>query len=258
MVMLDGAVYSDPQFSWRWATFPGTLGFAPRSFGRSLAGALLVNIVGSPTASVGYLLRFPMHTNRRVFEFDSAALADRVADNTAKYDLTESEPLIIGSGFGIATDMKISPRDTIYVVSLSQGAIYEISNTAPRQPEDADPDIDGLGQPLTGTFTAPAGTPSGNSPGGTIEIRLNSGRELFCYDAVLRNTVISSPLALRQESGGNDVVTLEIPISAQGQGSGCIPAGAGLVRSIRANTAQFYVGVNGQDRRSAPATAQLQ
>jgi hypothetical protein len=54
-------------------------------------------------------------------------LADRVADNTAKYDITESESLLFGSNFGVATDIRTGPDGDVYVLSLSNGALYEIS-----------------------------------------------------------------------------------------------------------------------------------
>jgi predicted porin len=53
-------------------------------------------------------------------------LNDRVADNTAKYDVTESESLVFGTGFGVGTDIQTGPNGNLYVVSLTLGTIYEI------------------------------------------------------------------------------------------------------------------------------------
>ena len=56
-------------------------------------------------------------------------LADHVADNLfrpTKFDGTESETLLIGTGFGITPDIEQGPDGNLYVVSLSDGAIYEI------------------------------------------------------------------------------------------------------------------------------------
>jgi hypothetical protein len=52
--------------------------------------------------------------------------ADGVADNTAKFDPTESESLIFGTDFGVGTDVRTGPNGNLYVVSLSNGAVYEI------------------------------------------------------------------------------------------------------------------------------------
>jgi len=56
-------------------------------------------------------------------------LEDRVADNTDKFDITESESLLIGRNFGIGTDIQTGPNGNLFVVSLSKGAIYEIYRT---------------------------------------------------------------------------------------------------------------------------------
>jgi hypothetical protein len=53
-------------------------------------------------------------------------LKDRVADNTAKLDITESETLLIGKDFGVATDIETGPNGNLFVVSLTRGAVYEI------------------------------------------------------------------------------------------------------------------------------------
>ena len=40
--------------------------------------------------------------------------------------MTESESLLIGTDFGIVTDIETGPRGNLFVVSLSDGAIYEV------------------------------------------------------------------------------------------------------------------------------------
>ncbi len=57
---------------------------------------------------------------------DDPRLEDRVADNVAKFDITESESLLFGRNFGIGTDIETGPNGNLYVVSLDQGAVYEI------------------------------------------------------------------------------------------------------------------------------------
>jgi hypothetical protein len=53
-------------------------------------------------------------------------LADRVADNIHKWEITESESLRFGHGFGVGTDVQTGPSGNLYVVSLSHGNVYEI------------------------------------------------------------------------------------------------------------------------------------
>jgi hypothetical protein len=76
----------------------------------------------------GSLFRFRLTPDRLHIDVSAdPRLADRVADNSEKYGVTESETLLIGRGFGITPDIKQGPDGNLYVVSLSDGAIYRIS-----------------------------------------------------------------------------------------------------------------------------------
>ena len=74
----------------------------------------------------GHLFRFNLTGNRRKIGVDDPRLEDRVADNVAKNDITESESLLFGTEFGVSTDIETGPNGNLFVVSLSQGAVYEI------------------------------------------------------------------------------------------------------------------------------------
>ena len=52
-----------------------------------------------------------------------------MADNNAKYDITESESLLFGRNVGVTTDVQTGPNGNLFVVSLSRGSIYEIHRT---------------------------------------------------------------------------------------------------------------------------------
>jgi hypothetical protein len=57
-------------------------------------------------------------------------LADKVADNlfrAQKFEGTESETLIVGQGFGTTPDIEQGPDGNLYVVSITDNAIYMIS-----------------------------------------------------------------------------------------------------------------------------------
>ena len=126
LVRIRGSHYRDPVFSWKYAVAPAGIGFLDsRRLGRRYEGNLFVGAART-TLSQGYLMRFVLTRNRRGFAFSDPLLADRVADNTAKFDPTESESLIFGTDFGIGTDIKTGPNGNLYVVSLSNGAVYEI------------------------------------------------------------------------------------------------------------------------------------
>ncbi len=128
MFMLPGARYSDPEFSWKFAVPPAAIGFlSSRALGPQFFGDLFVG-AATPNTAGGYLFRFQLTGNRRNIALDDPRLEDHVADNSAKHDITESESLLIGRDFGVLTDIQTSPTGTLYVVSISNGAIYEITH----------------------------------------------------------------------------------------------------------------------------------
>ena len=126
LFMLPGAIYSDPQFSWKFEVAPGGMNFlrssalGPQFENDLFMGAATPNLVG------GYLFHFNLTGNRRSIGVDDPRLADRVADNLAKHEITESESLLIGRDFGVTTDIETGPNGNLYVVSLTRGAIYEV------------------------------------------------------------------------------------------------------------------------------------
>jgi glucose/arabinose dehydrogenase len=128
MYMLPGAQYTDPEFSWKYATAPAGIGFVKGGgLGRQYEGNMFVG-ASRTTLLNGFLFRFKFSDNRQHFKFSDSRLEDRVADNVDKFDQTESESLVIGHDFGVATDIETAPNGNVYVVSLSNGAIYEIKS----------------------------------------------------------------------------------------------------------------------------------
>ena len=128
MFMLPGAQYVDPEFSWKYAVAPSPIGFVKgRGLGPQFEGDLLVG-ASRTTLHNGFLFRFKLTADRQHFSFSDSRLADRVADNVDKFDQTESESLLIGKDFGITTDIQTGPNGNVFVVSLSNGAVYEIKS----------------------------------------------------------------------------------------------------------------------------------
>lgn len=123
--------YSDPEFSWRYEVAPAGLGFIEgRGLGPQYRGDMIIG-AARPTLAEGHLFRLQLTGNRAKIAVDDPRLEDRIADNTAKFDLTESESLLFGTGFGIGTDIHTGPNGNLYVVSLSHGTIYEIFRRQP-------------------------------------------------------------------------------------------------------------------------------
>ena len=131
LYMLPGAHYNDPEFSWKYALAPSALGFAQgRGIGPQFEGDMLVG-EGRTFLAGGFLFRFKLTPDRLHFSFSDSRLLDLVADNIDKFDITESESLLIGKDFGIATDIETGPNGNVFVVSNTNGAVYEITGNQP-------------------------------------------------------------------------------------------------------------------------------
>ena len=126
LFMLPGAHYSAPEFSWKFEVSPGGIGFVDgRGIGPQFDGSLFV-AGARPFLEGGHLFRLRLTGNRRRIAVDDPRLEDRVADNLHKWEITESESLLIGRNFGVGTDIQTGPNGNVYLVSLSNGAVYEI------------------------------------------------------------------------------------------------------------------------------------
>jgi aldose sugar dehydrogenase len=126
LFLLAGAAYVDPEFSWKYEVAPGGIGFVRGNrLGAEYDGNL---VVGAATANLrgGHLFRFVLTSDRNRLELADPRLADRVADNLTKNDITESESLLFGSDFGVVPDIRAAPNGNLYVVSLTHGTVYEI------------------------------------------------------------------------------------------------------------------------------------
>jgi glucose/arabinose dehydrogenase len=134
--MLPGAHYSDPEFSWKFEVAPAGIGFMDgRGIGLQYDGDLFVG-AARPFLEGGFLWHFNLTGNRRKVGVADPRLEDRVADNLNKPSpddpvanaqaIIESESLLFGRNFGVVTDIQTGPNGNLFVVSLSNGAIYEI------------------------------------------------------------------------------------------------------------------------------------
>ena len=125
--------YSDPEFSWKFEVAPAGLGFInSRALGPQYQGDMIVG-AARDFLQGGTLFRFNLTGNREKIAVDDPRLEDRVADNLGKFEITESESLLFGTGFGVGTDIHTGPNGNLFVVSLSKGAIYEIFRRHPAE-----------------------------------------------------------------------------------------------------------------------------
>ena len=131
LFMLPGAKYMDPELSWKYESGPaGTAFVRGTGLGAENEGTLWF---GSSRAfqqvggTGGSIYRMRLNRNRKKLDVSDPALAERVVDNTVKFGAEESESIIVGEGFGTTPDIRQGPDGNLYVVSITDGAIYMIS-----------------------------------------------------------------------------------------------------------------------------------
>ncbi|HWN20623.1 MAG TPA: PQQ-dependent sugar dehydrogenase [Gaiellaceae bacterium] len=126
LFMLPGAHYSAPELSWKFEVAPGGIGFlSSRALGPQYRNDLFVG-GARPFLEGGHVFRLNLTGNRQKVGVDDKRLDDRVADNLHKWELTESESLLFGRNFGVVTDVQTGPNGNLYLVSLSNGVVYEV------------------------------------------------------------------------------------------------------------------------------------
>ncbi|MFL6594941.1 MAG: PQQ-dependent sugar dehydrogenase, partial [Chthoniobacterales bacterium] len=142
MFMLPGAVYVDPDFSWKYEIGPAGATFVNgNALGAEYNGTFWMGSARSFQQvgnNGGSLYRFKFTPDRMHVDVSAdPRLADRVADNLfspTKFEGTESETLQIGRGFGITPDIEQGPDGNLYVVSNTDNVIYKISRRAASAP----------------------------------------------------------------------------------------------------------------------------
>lgn len=125
LFMLPGAHYRDPELSWKFEVAPAGIGFiVGRELGPQFDGDLVIG-AARDFLEDGFLFRLRLTGNRRTVAGPS------VIENNHKWDGTGSQALLFGRNFGIGTDVQTGPSGSLFVVSLSHGAVYEIHRTRP-------------------------------------------------------------------------------------------------------------------------------
>ena len=252
LFMLPGATYQDPEFSWKWEVAPGGIGFLnSRALGPNFQGDLFVG-AAIPALEGGYLFHFNLSNDRESFEFGNSRLRDNVADNKAKHEITESRGLLIGRNFGSGTDIEMGPNGNLYVVSLTQGAVYEIFRIG------ADEGAQEFSTDLSGAEEAPGpGDPDGSGMAG---ITVNLNKRQVCFDLMVAD--IGPATAAHVHVGppgvaGPVVVPLNPP-PTDGASTGCANnVDRQLLRNIIRHPENYYVNVHNEEFPSGAIRGQL-
>jgi len=132
---LPGSTYVDPEFSWKYEVGPSGVTFVNGgALGPEYEGTMWMGSArgfSQVGGTGGSLYLFRLTADR--LHVDTSAdprLADKVADNlfrAQKFEGTESETLIVGTGFGTTPNIEQGPDGNLYVVSITDQAIYKIS-----------------------------------------------------------------------------------------------------------------------------------
>jgi glucose/arabinose dehydrogenase len=121
MLQLPGMAYAPPVLSFVYPPALTAIGFSDDRLGASSAQSAWFGTVLSDA-----LLRFPVSADGRSLDLEGP-LGDQVVDNTAKGDLGESADYVVGTGFGVVTDIEQGPDGALYIVSLDAGVIRRLT-----------------------------------------------------------------------------------------------------------------------------------
>jgi uncharacterized repeat protein (TIGR01451 family) len=125
---LPGSRYTDPLLSWKFEVAPAGLGFIQGpALGPEFDGDMIIGGARNFLFD-GHLYRFKLTPDRTDLDLssDSELNNTRVIEDIDKWDITGSENFLFGEGFGITTDIQTGPTGNLFVVSLTNGAVYEI------------------------------------------------------------------------------------------------------------------------------------
>jgi len=251
LFMLPGATYQDPVFSWKWEVAPGGLNFLnSANFGTQFQNDLFMG-AATPALEGGYLFHFNLTGDRENLDLQSGRLRDGVADNRAKHEITESTGFLIGRNFGAITDIETGPNGNLFVVSLTQGTVYEISRISV-----------GGGRKFNLNLTGAAEAPGPGDPDGSGNARLTVSidQKLICYELTVSNIALPATGAhIHKAPAGapGPVVVPLTPPDASGFSQGCVGVERQLIKDILAHPREYYVNVHSSEFQPGAVRAQL-
>ncbi len=118
--------YSDPEFSWERTVTPTGIEFINSNNFSKYNGSLLV-----ASCNYGQLFKFSLNEARTNFDLSSEHLQDLVVNNVessdGQNDIENIDEILFGDGFGCLTDIEFSSDGNLYLVSLTDNAIYRVS-----------------------------------------------------------------------------------------------------------------------------------
>jgi glucose/arabinose dehydrogenase len=126
LYVLPGSQYSEPEYSWVHVMAPAAIGFlSSDALGPQWNGDLFVGFSVNDDPLGGGLMAFEINGTR------DAIVGDIVADNSTFHDPSANQTHIVGTGFGVVTEILTAPNGNLLVVSLDQGKLLEVFRPAP-------------------------------------------------------------------------------------------------------------------------------
>jgi aldose sugar dehydrogenase len=121
LFVIPGSHYSDPEYSWVHVLAPSAIGFLnSRALGPQWFGNLFVGFSVNDDLLRGGLMAFRLTGNRRQIA------GRRIADNATFHGPGQNKSHIVGTNFGIVTDIQTAPNGNLLVVALDTGIVYEV------------------------------------------------------------------------------------------------------------------------------------
>ena len=122
LIILDGAKYGDPIFSWYAPVGVTDIEFLNSTkLGEKYDDNVFVGDINN-----GNLYFFEVNGNRTGVTFHDPRLLDLVADPVKEGEDSELSSLILGDGFGRITDIESGPDGLLYIMTYEDGKIYRL------------------------------------------------------------------------------------------------------------------------------------
>jgi glucose/arabinose dehydrogenase len=131
MLNLPGMTFAPPVLSFVYPPALTAIGFSDERLGASSAHSAWVGTVLSDA-----LLRFPVSDDGLSLALEGP-LRDGVVDNTAKGDLGESTEYVVGTGFGVVTDIEQGPDGALYITDDAGGRVYRLTKAGGAEAKQA-------------------------------------------------------------------------------------------------------------------------
>ena len=175
----ENYTYSNPEFSWENTVAPTGLSFVNSKFFTQYRDDLFVGDCNN-----GNLYKFHLNSTRTGFVFTDSTLTDKVVNSGESM-----QEIIFGTGFGCISDVTVGPDGLLYVVSVSDGKIYQITPVFCTPPSSNDWIVN-TSCTLENNFNAPA------------NVIINNGSVLTIPDGLTLNVDFSHYHLLVKNGGG--------------------------------------------------------